>query len=174
MLRVDLGGLNSYLDELGDAAEEGARPAAQAAAQVLYDDVMQNVSSIGRTTGNLANAIYQAYSSANSGPGYATYHVSWNAKKAPHAILVEFGHMQRYKSYVGKDGNWYTAVRQEMRGKPKPKRGASQSVKDAYYVPLPAPKQVAAKPFIRPAMSKAEAAYDAAEKVLLDYVIRPS
>jgi hypothetical protein len=92
--------------------------------------------------------------------------VSWNHRKAPHGHLVEFGHVQRYASYVGKDGNWYTAVRPEMRGKPKPKRGASQAAKDAYYVKLPAPRQVPAHAPVRRATSKFEQALGAAAEVL--------
>lgn len=71
---------------------------------------------------------------------------------------------------MGKDGNWYTAVRPNMIGKPKPSRKASQSVKDAYYVPLPTPRQVAARPFIRPAMQKQAQAVAAARKVFFDIV----
>ena len=168
MLSVDLAGLHGMLEQLGDQAEAAARPAAQAAAQVLYDDVKANVAALGRVTGNLSNAIYQAYSASNSGPGHATYHVSWNHRKAPHGGLVEGGYIQRYKHYVGSDGRWYTAVRPEMRGKPRPSRRAAQSVKDAYYVPLPAPRQVAAHQFVRKAVSKFAAAADAAQAVLME------
>jgi hypothetical protein len=170
LLRVDMAGLNDILDQIGDHAEAAARPAAQAAAQVLYDEVGRNVALLGRKTGNLTSAIYQAFSSANSGPGHATYHVSWNKRKAPHGGLVEFGHIQRYVSYVGSDGNWYTAIRPSMRGKPKPTRNASQAVKDAYYVLLPAPKQVAAQSFVRKATSKFDAAAAAAQEKLLEEI----
>jgi HK97 gp10 family phage protein len=170
MLHVDLNGLNAMLHEMGDAAEAAARPAAQAAAQVLYDEVKRNAQGIRQKTGNLARSIYQVYSQANSGAGHATYHVSWNRRKAPHGGLVEFGHIQRYVSFVGSDGNWYTAIRAGMRGKPKPRRGASQAVKDAYYVTLPAPKQVAAKPFVRPAASKFSQAADAAAAKLIEEI----
>jgi hypothetical protein len=49
-----------------------------------------------------------------------------------------------------------------------PGRTAPQSVKDAYYVPLPTPKQVAAKSFVRKAASRMPEAITAAEKVLRD------
>lgn len=166
-LSVDLAGVNAMLQEMGDAAEAATRPAAQAAAQVLYDEVGSNVNAIGRKSGNLASAVYQAYSDQRSGPGFATYAVSWNHNKAPHGGLVEFGHIQRYVSYVGSDGNWYTAIRPSMRGKPKPKRRASQAEKDAYYVTLASPKQVAARPFVRNAASKFPQAAAAAEAELL-------
>src|SRR3990172_5071097 len=122
------------LDGLAGDIESAVRPMAFAASDVLYKDVKRNVAAIGRQTGNLERAIYQAYSENSSGPGKATYHISWNARKAPHGHLVEFGHIQRYASYVGSDGKWHTAVRPSMRGKPAPKGRASQATKDAYYV----------------------------------------
>jgi len=171
-LKADTSGLTKYLRELGDAVEEAARPAAQAGAQVLYDEVKRNVNKIKRKTGNLASSIYQAYSKDNSGPGKATYHVSWNAKKAPHGHLVEFGHLQRYEYYKDEQGKVRPKVRPEMQGKPRPKR--NRAALDAYYVTLPAPKQVAARPFVRPAQAKMPQAIAAAEKVLFDRLKRKS
>lgn len=164
---LDLSGLNSLIDTLGANAKEAIRPAAQAAAQVLYDAVKANVGRIGRKTGNLERSIYQAFSPEQSGPGVATYRVSWNAKKAPHGGLVEYGHLQRYRYYKGNDGKIRPMVRPGMEGKPRPSRRASQAVKDAYYVPLPTPVQVAARPFIRPAVDKFGAAMEAAKAELL-------
>lgn len=140
-ITVNTDALDSLLDELADQAEEAARPAAQAGAQVLYDAVARNVASIGKVTGNLARSIYQVYSKDQSGPGSATYHVSWNHRIAPHGQLVENGYVQRYKVYMGKDGNWYTN-------------------KNA---PLPEPKHVGARPFVRPAQALFPQALDAAE-----------
>lgn len=140
-LKVDTSGLDRWLDELGDEAEAAARPAAQAAAQVLYDEVKRNVGRLKKRTGNLDRAIYQAYSADNSGAGKAQYHVSWNARKAPHGHLLEFGHLQRYEVSFDK------ATQRFITHKDRP---------------LATPKQVAAKPFIRPAMSKMGAAMDAA------------
>jgi hypothetical protein len=171
-LRVDLAGLNGLLDNMGERAEEGARPSAQAATQVLYDEVKKNVRAIGRKTGSLESAIYQAYSEANSGPGRATYHVSWNPRKAPHGHLVENGYIQRYASYIGKDGNWYTAVRPSMRNKRAPSRNASPAAKAAYYVPLATPKQIAARSFVRKAQSAFARAQLAAELKLLEVINR--
>lgn len=172
-MKLDLAGLNGVLAEIGHAVEYAARPAAQAAAQVLYDEVLKNVARIKRKTGNLSKSIYQAYSPSNSGVGHATYHVSWRTSKgsafgrAPHGHLVEFGHLQRYKTYVGNDGQVRTMVRPGMDGTNRPGRKASQAAKDAYYVPLEGgPRQVAARPFLRPAWAKAKDALDAAEAVL--------
>lgn len=165
---VDMASLDSMLSDLQGDVEGAARPAAQAATQVLYDEVKRNVAAIGKQSGNLESSIYQAYSQDNSAPGRATYHVSWNARKAPHGHLIENGFIQRYATYVGKDGNWYTAVRPEMRGKPAPSRRAPQAVKDAYYVPRPGgPAQMPARSFVRKAASKFPQALDAAEAELL-------
>lgn len=169
---ADLKGLNSMLDTLGAHAREAVRPAAQAAAQVLYDEVETNVGRIRRKTGNLSRSIYQVYSKSSSAPGRAVYHVSWNAKTAPHAGLVEYGHLQRYRYYQGSDGKIRPMVRPGMDGKPRPGRNASQAQKDAYYVTLPSPVQVAARPFIRPAIDKFEAAMEAAKSELLGRIDR--
>lgn len=132
-ITVDLAGLRAQLRADAQACGEAARPAAQAGAQVLYDEVKRNVASIRRHTGNLAASIYQAYSTDNSTPGgRATYHVSWNAKKAPHGHLVEYGHMLMY----------------EISYDPQTRRFTTHKDK-----PLAAPRQVAARPFIRPAIA---------------------
>lgn len=164
-MAVDLGAFNDMISELEEDIQAAVRPAAQAGAQVLYDAVVRNVNALGKKSGNLAGAIYQAYSEENSGPGKATYHISWNASKAPHGGLVEYGHIQRYAVNLAKDGNWYTLVKPSMRGKPKPKRNASQAEKDAYYIlRAGGPRQIAAQPFIRPAFYRQGEAIAAVEK----------
>lgn len=142
---MDTTGLNQWLDELAAEANAAVRPAAQAGAQVLYDEVKRNVGRLKRKTGNLERSIYQAFSPDNSGDGKVTYHVSWNRKKAPHGHLVEFGHLQRY----------------EVSFDPNTKRFTTH--KDR---PLPVPKQIAAKPFVRPAMAKFPQALEAAKEEL--------
>ena len=132
-IKVDLSAFEAAMDADAKVCEEAARPAAQAGAQVLYDAVRANVSRIKRRSGNLASSIYQAYSADNSAPGKATYHISWNARKAPHGHLVEWGHLQRY----------------EVTYDPLTRRFTTHKNR-----PLPAPKQIAARPFIRPAMAK--------------------
>lgn len=151
---VDLGALG--MNALADGAEAAVRPAAQVGAQVFYDQVKTNVRGLGRKTGNLDGSIYQVYSRDNSNQARAEYNISWNRKKAPHGHLVEFGHVQRYVTYIDKRGQWQTAVRPSMRGKPRPKRSAPQAVKDAYYVPLKGgPRIVGAKSFVRAASTPA-------------------
>lgn len=66
---------------------------AAAMAEVIYQEVKLNASPprLGRKTGNLQDAIYQAYSPEKSTDSQKTYRVSWNKRKAPHGALVEFG-----------------------------------------------------------------------------------
>lgn len=168
-MKFDDAAIQAKLDKLKDKLQEAVRPAAQAAAQVFYDEIKSRVSSMGRKSGNLDRSIYQVFSKSRSTQKRATYELSWNSKKAPHGHLLERGHIQRYVTYIGKDGNFYTAVRPQMRGKPKPSRKAPQSVKDAYYVPLKSPRQVAARPFIRPSYdAKKTAALEASKAKFLE------
>lgn len=165
---MDTRGLDAYLDQLGDSADKALRPAAQAGAQVLYSKVKANVGALGRRTGKLDGAIYQAYSASNSNEHRAEYHVSWNAKKAPHGHLVEYGYLQRYRYRPDGMG---PMVRPGMDGRRKPGRRASQAEKNAYYVTLPSPIQVPARYFVRGAASEFDKAYEAAEKELLRRIL---
>ena len=144
-ISVDTSGLASALFELEDDINKAVRPAAQAGAQVLYDNVKQNVNRIGKVTGNLSNSIYQVYSERQSTEGKAVYEVSWNPRKAPHGHLVEYGHVKKYAVYMGSDGKWYT-----NKNKPVP------------------PVQIAAQPFMRPAISKFNEAMDAVKDRLIE------
>lgn len=80
------------------------RVGAQAMAQQVYDEVRRivPVSKHGHVfhgthstyyfpAGTLKESIYQVYSHDRSKDGRATYHVSWNHKKAPYGFMVEFG-----------------------------------------------------------------------------------
>lgn len=127
-IKFDRSGIDGALAELQKEMLALMRPAAQAGAQVLYDEVKQRASALGSKTGNLKSSIYQVFSADNSGAMRSTYHVSWNARKAPHGHLVEYGHIQNRKVYLAKNGKWYT----------------SKTL-------LPSPKRVAAQPFVRPA-----------------------
>lgn len=166
-VKADLTGLKQMLGTIASDIDEATRPAAQAAAQVFYDEVKKNVRNIGKKTGNLERSIYQVYSKSESTPKKAVYHISWNARTAPHGGLVEYGHIQRYMAYVNPKGEWKTAIRPEKLGTPRPARRASQAVKDAYYMPRPGgPQFVAARPYIRPALDKTPQALAAAEAVI--------
>ena len=97
-----------FKDELrATAAELGraTRPAAQAGAQVIYDRAKvlvptsraahkfygQNKVYGPYSPGTLRDSIYQAFSKDNSYRDVSTYHISWNATKAPYGGMVEFG-----------------------------------------------------------------------------------
>lgn len=166
-------GIGAILDQLETSAQDAIRPAAQAAAQVIYDRAKSNVQGMGRQTGNLARSIYQYYSAEKSRPGLrAEYHVSWNHKKAPHGHLLEYGWIQRYEVRLV-NGRWRTLVRPGMRGKPKPGRRASQAEKDAYYMPRKGgPKQHLGRAFMRSAAGAASAAVQAAANELQRHLDR--
>lgn len=161
---ADLAGLDGYMDELDDNAEAAARPASQAAIQVLYDHVKRNVAGMGKVSGNLDRSIYQVFSKTQSKPGVAVYQAGWNAKKAPHGHLLEWGWLQRY---VYRPDGMGPVVREGMEGKPKPGRKASRAEKDAYWLTLPTPKQVPGHAFVRSAEASFELAYQAAEAELI-------
>lgn len=145
-ITVDLSALDAELQGIDAELHAAARPAAQAAAQVLYERVRANVARIKPVTGKLASSIYQAYSRDQSHDGREVYHISWNAKKAPHGHLVEFGHLERYEvSHDAKTGRFITH-------------------KDR---PLATPKHIAAKPFLRPAVDAFPAAQAAGESAYL-------
>ena len=77
------------LEQLDERAKQAVRPAAFDAAEVFYQEVLTRVPV---KSGRLRSAIYRAYSENNSKTGEkATYHISWNARKAPHGHLIEFG-----------------------------------------------------------------------------------
>lgn len=153
-VKININQLDSVLEAQHQKVQRAVRPAAQAGAQVLYDAVLANVRALGRKTGNLESAIYQVYSAANSTDGQkAVYQVSWNHRKAPHGRLVEFGHIQKFAAYVGKDGKWYTA---KKNGNPVPLSGG--------------PRQVAPKPFVRPAAAQLPAAEQAMRERFLQEV----
>lgn len=163
LTNADLG-----LDDLLQEAQAAARPAAQAGAQVLYDQVKANVARLRRKTGKLARSIYQKHIDEEAAQGRAAYRISWrkegsesgvelgSSSTAPHGYLVEFGYLQRYELARDARGRFFPVVRPEMQGQPKPKRSAPQSVKDAYYVPRKGgPLQIPGKAFLRSAWSKA-------------------
>ena len=167
ILRFDPARFNAILDAAADRIEEAARPAAQAAAQVIYDEVKRNVGRLGRKTGNLERSIYQYYDKTKSVGGIAHYKISWNTFRAPHGHLVEYGHIQKYKYARHEDGKIRPAVRPEMKGRPKPGKYSSVAERDAYYVLLPTPIHVAAQPFMRNARSKIPDAIEAAKQTLM-------
>lgn len=125
--------ISSMVDGMRQDVATASRPAAQAGSQLLYNEVRQNVARLGRKTGNLARSIYQVYSKDQSGNDRDVYHVSWNARKAPHGHLVEYGYKQIYQVVQDRrSGKWITLKKNR----------------------LPQAKQVPPRPFVRPAMAK--------------------
>ena len=161
-MSLDTSGLRALMAELDAEAEEAVRPAAQAGAQVIYEEVKLNAGRLGRKTGNLANSIYQAYSRDQSGPMAAAYHVSWRTgrerdadgkpvpgrlARAPHGHLIEYGYMQRYQVIWDERRQRFVTLKNK---------------------PLPVPKQVPAHPFVRPAAVK----FPQALKVMEEHIMQ--
>ncbi|WP_416046680.1 HK97 gp10 family phage protein [Cupriavidus basilensis] len=83
--------------------EEGVRDhvvrsVAYAGAKVLYDEVRRQAPVYtgkerkGIKPGQLRDAIYHVFSESLSTDMRAMYEISWNASKAPHGHLIEYGH----------------------------------------------------------------------------------
>jgi HK97 gp10 family phage protein len=98
----DESALFAKLDKLKAKLQDAARPAAQAAAQVFYDEVKLRAPLGTRThgykgkpniypPGNLKASIYQVYSKDRSVNGKQTYQISFNRQKAFYGWFVEFG-----------------------------------------------------------------------------------
>ena len=108
-ISIDLKRFKTALDEKQAQIQAATRPAAQAGVQVIYDQARLNVPVSGKghwfhgtsfkkngqkywfTSGSLRDSIYQVFSQDKSNAHKATYHVSWNRKKAPYAWMVELG-----------------------------------------------------------------------------------
>lgn len=97
---LDLSGIFARLDHITSAAHNAARPAAQAGAQVFYDEVRARVPVSAKphksgkktyTPGTLRRAVYQAFVQDESGADRATYRISWNKSHAFYGRFVEFG-----------------------------------------------------------------------------------
>lgn len=100
-----------------EVLRKATRPAAQAGAQIVYErakqlapvsDAAHMFQIEGRVygpfkPGNLRDSIYQAFSKDNSYADVSTYHVSWNADKAPYGAMVEVGTSRApAKSFIGR------------------------------------------------------------------------
>ena len=100
-----------------DELQKATRPAAQAGAQIIYDAARLNAPVSKKphkfygthkvygpyAPGNLRDSIYQVFSKDNSYKDVSTYHISWNADKAPYGAMVEFGTSKATAhSFIGK------------------------------------------------------------------------
>ncbi len=103
-LNVNTRAIDDMLAKLGAEVSQSLRPAAQAAAQIISDQVELNVpqSASGHwfhgthqkywfDAGTLRKAIYQVFSKDNSDAHQATYHIAWNHREAPYGFMVEYG-----------------------------------------------------------------------------------
>lgn len=167
-IKFDLDGINKQLDGIKDILENRMAEAVQAGAQVYYERMKVNATSVEGKSGKglLARSIYQYRDIREQRPGHATYKISWRKGSGPkdengkrvasglpvafHGIFLEYGWTQRYNTYLGKDGVWHTAVRPEKYGTAPPKgKGVSQAARDAYYVLSKTPVHHAPKSFLR-------------------------
>lgn len=106
---TDLTAFTDLMQEVVDASHDAVVPAAAAGSELIYRATLQatphgkkghwftghNYKRTGArywfNAGNLRASIYQVLSQDNTGPGYATFHISWNYKKAPYAYMVHNG-----------------------------------------------------------------------------------
>jgi hypothetical protein len=107
-ITTDLTAFTDLMQEVVDAAEDAVQPSAEAGAKLIYQATLQATphgkkghwftggkgGGKGRywfNAGNLRASIYHVLSADNTGKGFATYHISWNYKKAPYAYMVHNG-----------------------------------------------------------------------------------
>lgn len=104
-IKVDVAKFKEQLQATADVLNQATRPAAQAGAQIIYDraKLLVPVSKAAHkfygshavygpyNPGTLRNSIYQVFSKDKSFRDTSTYHISWNADKAPYGAMVEFG-----------------------------------------------------------------------------------
>lgn len=115
-IAFDFSKLTAKLDNITKAAEKATRPAAQAGAQVFYDEVKGNVREGTEaqhyfygdaakkapkgskkahaylfTKGALKRSIYQFHNKRLSTTAKAVYSISWNHREAPYGYMVEYG-----------------------------------------------------------------------------------
>lgn len=157
----------SLQDYVQAVNEKAIRPAAHAGALTFYEEIAQRVPV---DQGTLRKALYRFFDEKRSSDTRKTYLVGMNAKKAPHWHLIELGHWQYFRVVRAPDGRYFTAVRPEAKGKPRPRKRASLAEKLAYYQPNPGgPKWVPPKPYLRPSYeSAAQRALEAMKRRLAE------
>jgi HK97 gp10 family phage protein len=141
--KVDVSSALAGLQRLGgENRTHLARSMAVAGGKVLRDEVKAFVPV---HTGRLKESIYLAFKDTRSTADHVIYSVTWRKGRgqmgggAPHGHLVEFGHWQTHKAYIGSDGQWYSTQ-----------------------IPLANPKWIAAHPFMRPGFEAGHARAQAA------------
>jgi hypothetical protein len=173
-LTADTSELDGLAALLKDRWEEGLQPAAEAGAEVILQRLRRNVEALGRKTGRLRESLYKVLSRDNSGPYRATYHMSWNYKKAPHGSLVENGHWQRYAMFKDAQGRWRMQINMSFarteggQMRPWPKRNDSQDYKNSYFVPLAQPIWIKGEKFVASAVEDLPKAVDIVRRKMVE------
>lgn len=104
-IKMDVRKFKEDLRATADMLNKATRPAAQEGAEIIYRQAKLNcpVSEAPHmfhgtnrvygpfAPGNLRDAIYHVFSKDNSFKDVSTYHISWNADKAPYGFMVELG-----------------------------------------------------------------------------------
>lgn len=157
--RVMMGFSSNVKEQLeafvGNLKDQAFRPAAYAAVTLLYYEMRFRTEG-GQGDGTLRDSIYRWRVKEDIG-NQAIFYAGVNKRKAPHWWLVENGHWQYYTVIRPADG---------------PYAGQYVTLKNK---PLPVPKWVPAKPYIRPAADKLPQAMQVAMRVLKErtkYLIR--
>lgn len=137
--KVDLSSAFAGLDKLAAAKYSLARSMAAAGGRLLRDEakVRAPVGMDSENPGSLESAIYLAFRDGESTDTRVKYSVSWNASKAPHGHLLEFGYWQPFVVVLTPEG-WRTLAS----GKGDKARGVRRA---------DGPKWIPPHPFLRPA-----------------------
>lgn len=109
------------LDLLKEQREPLARAMGVAMGQEVRDEAIRRAPELkpgdegwdNQRRGQLKESIYLAFDGRRSilNAGHYVYGVSWNAKKAPHGHLIEFGHFMSYEAHRDeRDGRWFTPI----------------------------------------------------------------
>ena len=116
-INMNVAQFKEQLQATTNELQKATRPAAQAGAQIIYDAARLNAPVSKKphkfhgthkvygpyAPGNLRDSIYQVFSKNNSYKDVSTYHISWNADKAPYGAMVEFGTSKApARSFIGK------------------------------------------------------------------------
>lgn len=116
-INMNVAQFKEQLQATTNELQKATRPAAQDGAQIIYDAARLNAPVSKRphkfygthkvygpyAPGNLRDSIYQVFSKDNSYKDVSTYHISWNADKAPYGAMVEFGTSKSpARSFIGK------------------------------------------------------------------------
>lgn len=134
---VDTTSIFEGIEKLKEIRESLTRRMGVAGGEVFRDAAKANVP---KKSGKLSEAIYLAYRDKESTEAQTVYMVSWNAKKAPHGHLIEFGHWRYNKIINGKAQK--SLIGRKRRGRGPQDHGGPGA--------LEVPKWVAAKPFLGP------------------------